>query len=92
MAGLVEIAADPPLPGRDVWVGFHRDLRRLRRLCVVLDAMEVGPQPDESAKCGRSLPRLFFLGKNDEIPANISALFFNHENCSGFSFRKRENG
>lgn len=39
MPGLVEIAVDPPPPGRDVWVGFHRDLRRLRRLRVVLDAV-----------------------------------------------------
>ena len=28
--------ATPP-PGRDVWVGYHRDLRRLRRLRALLD-------------------------------------------------------
>jgi DNA-binding transcriptional LysR family regulator len=36
---LVEVKAMPPPPGRDVWVGYHRDLRRLRRLRVVLDAV-----------------------------------------------------
>ncbi len=25
-------------PGRDVWVGFHRDLRRLGRLRALVDA------------------------------------------------------
>ena len=28
---------DTPPPGRDVWVGFHRDLRRLRRLRALVD-------------------------------------------------------
>ena len=26
-----------PPPGRDVWVGYHRDLRRLTRLRALLD-------------------------------------------------------
>ena len=32
---LVKTATTPP--GRDVWVGFHRDLRRLRRLRALVD-------------------------------------------------------
>jgi DNA-binding transcriptional LysR family regulator len=38
LPGLVELDIAPPPPGRDVWVGYHTDLRRLRRLRVVLDA------------------------------------------------------
>lgn len=30
--GLVRVACTPNPPGRDVWVGFHRDLRQLPRL------------------------------------------------------------
>lgn len=37
MGGLVRFDAQPP--ARDVWVGYHQDLRRLRRLRVVLDAV-----------------------------------------------------
>lgn len=36
----IELAEAPP--GRDVWVGFHRDLRRLARLRALLDAMVEG--------------------------------------------------
>ena len=32
---LVKTATPPP--SRDVWVGYHRDLRRLRRLRALLD-------------------------------------------------------
>ncbi|MEI2299954.1 LysR family transcriptional regulator [Ensifer sp. MJa1] len=39
MPGLVRIAIEPPPPTRDAWVGYHGDLRRLRRLRVVLDAV-----------------------------------------------------
>ncbi|WP_206365341.1 LysR family transcriptional regulator [Siculibacillus lacustris] len=39
LPGLVLFEIDPPPPGRDVWVGYHRDLRRLRRLRVVLEAV-----------------------------------------------------
>ena len=39
LPGLVEFDVAPPPPGRDVWVGYHADLRRLRRLRVVLDAV-----------------------------------------------------
>ena len=39
MAGLVRVAIEPPPPARDVWIGYHGDLRRLRRLRVVLDAV-----------------------------------------------------
>ena len=37
MAGLRLLKVDTPPPGRDVWVGFHRDLRRLRRLRSLVD-------------------------------------------------------
>lgn len=37
--GLVRIESGPPPPARDVWVGYHGDLRRLRRLRVVLDSV-----------------------------------------------------
>ena len=37
MAGLRLVRTDAPPPGRDVWVGFHRDLRRLRRLRALVD-------------------------------------------------------
>ena len=37
MPGLRLVKTDAPPPGRDVWVGFHRDLRRLRRLRVLVD-------------------------------------------------------
>ena len=35
--GLRLVKVDAPPPGRDVWVGFHRDLRRLRRLRALVD-------------------------------------------------------
>lgn len=37
MAGLRLVKTGTPPPGRDVWVGFHRDLRRLRRLRALVD-------------------------------------------------------
>ena len=37
MDGLRLVRTDAPPPGRDVWVGFHRDLRRLRRLRALVD-------------------------------------------------------
>ncbi len=37
MAGLRLVKVDAPPPGRDVWVGFHRDLRRLRRMRALVD-------------------------------------------------------
>jgi DNA-binding transcriptional LysR family regulator len=37
MAGLRLVRTDAPPPGRDVWLGFHRDLRRLRRLRALVD-------------------------------------------------------
>ena len=37
MAGLRLVKVDAAPPGRDVWVGFHRDLRRLRRLRALVD-------------------------------------------------------
>lgn len=37
VAGLVRVEVDVPPPGRDVWVGYHRDLRRLGRLRALLD-------------------------------------------------------
>ncbi|HEV7310622.1 LysR family transcriptional regulator [Ensifer sp.] len=39
IAGLVRIDIDPAPPARDVWAGYHGDLKRLRRLRVVLDAV-----------------------------------------------------
>jgi DNA-binding transcriptional LysR family regulator len=38
MDGLRLVRTEAPPPGRDVWVGFHRDLRRLRRLRALVDA------------------------------------------------------
>ena len=37
VAGLVPIDLGEPPPSRDVWVGYHRDLRRLARLRALLD-------------------------------------------------------
>ena len=37
MGGLRRVKVDKPPPGRDVWVGFHRDLRQLRRLRALVD-------------------------------------------------------
>ena len=37
VAGLRLVKTPAPPPGRDVWVGFHRDLRRLRRLRALVD-------------------------------------------------------
>ena len=37
MAGLRLVKVDDPPPGREVWVGFHRDLRQLRRLRALVD-------------------------------------------------------
>lgn len=39
LPGLVAFEVPSPPPGRDVWVGYHGDLRRLRRLRVVLEAV-----------------------------------------------------
>ncbi|GGF51005.1 transcriptional regulator [Aliidongia dinghuensis] len=38
MPGLELVDVGEPPPGRDVWVGYHRDLRRLARLRALLDA------------------------------------------------------
>lgn len=35
--GIERVPCDPQPPGRDVWVGYHRDLRQLRRLRALLD-------------------------------------------------------
>ena len=37
MAALNLVKTDTPPPARDVWLGFHRDLRRLRRLRALVD-------------------------------------------------------
>jgi len=37
IAGLRRVKLDATPPGRDVWVGFHRDLRQLRRLRALVD-------------------------------------------------------
>jgi DNA-binding transcriptional LysR family regulator len=38
VTGLHRIDIGEPPPGRDVWVGYHRDLRQLARLRALLDA------------------------------------------------------
>ncbi len=38
LPGLQAVDLGEPPPGRDVWVGFHQDLRRLGRLRALLDA------------------------------------------------------
>ncbi|MBB4289581.1 DNA-binding transcriptional LysR family regulator [Rhizobium leguminosarum] len=35
--GLVELWPDEPPPGRDVWLGYHSDLRRVARLRAIID-------------------------------------------------------
>ncbi|WP_132955247.1 LysR family transcriptional regulator [Rhizobium sp. BK251] len=35
--GIERIDVDEPPPGRDTWVGYHRDLKRLTRLRLLLD-------------------------------------------------------
>jgi DNA-binding transcriptional LysR family regulator len=42
--GLRRIDLGPPPPGRDVWVGYHRDLRGLPRLKALLEATIEGLQ------------------------------------------------
>lgn len=37
--GLRRVATASPPPGRDVWLGYHRDLRRLPRLRALLDLL-----------------------------------------------------
>jgi DNA-binding transcriptional LysR family regulator len=37
--GLRRVDVGEPPPGRDVWLGYHRDLRRLGRLRALIDAM-----------------------------------------------------
>ncbi len=37
--GLVAVDLGEPPPGRDVWLGFHRDLRGLQRLRTLVDLM-----------------------------------------------------
>lgn len=39
MPTLRRIDLGEPLPGRDVWLGYHRDLRRLARLRALLDVV-----------------------------------------------------
>ena len=36
--GLERVELGEPPPGRDVWLGYHRDLRRLARLRALVDA------------------------------------------------------
>ncbi|WP_429225166.1 LysR substrate-binding domain-containing protein [Inquilinus ginsengisoli] len=40
--GLERVDLGEAPPGRDVWIGFHRDLRRLARLRALLDALVEG--------------------------------------------------
>ena len=35
--GLTRIDVGEPLPGRDIWLGYHADLKRLRRLRALVD-------------------------------------------------------
>jgi DNA-binding transcriptional LysR family regulator len=37
--GLRRVELDQPPPGRDVWLGYHRDLRRLPRLRALVDLL-----------------------------------------------------
>jgi len=45
LPGLEPIDLGEAPPGRDVWVGYHRDLRRLARLRALLDATIKGLNP-----------------------------------------------
>jgi DNA-binding transcriptional LysR family regulator len=37
LTGVTRIALGDEPPGRDTWIGYHRDLRRLARLRTLLD-------------------------------------------------------
>jgi DNA-binding transcriptional LysR family regulator len=41
LPGVVRIDLGEPPPGRDTWVGYHRDMRRLARLRALLDLVTV---------------------------------------------------
>ena len=40
VAGLQRIEMPDPPPGRDIWVGYHHDLRHMDRLRALLDIAE----------------------------------------------------
>lgn len=40
-AGLVQIEVDEPPPGREIWLGYHTDFRRLTRLRLLVDHLTV---------------------------------------------------
>ena len=45
-SGLVPVDVGEALPGRDIWVGYHADLKRLRRLRALVDHLsELVPDP-----------------------------------------------
>jgi len=37
--GLQRLESTPPPPGRDVWLGYHRDLRRVPRLRALVEML-----------------------------------------------------
>jgi DNA-binding transcriptional LysR family regulator len=37
MAAIERVDLDEPPPGRDTWVGYHRDMKRMARLRALLD-------------------------------------------------------
>jgi len=44
--GLTRIDVGEPLPGRDIWLGYHADLKRLRRLRALVDHLTASvPDP-----------------------------------------------
>jgi len=49
--GITRIAVEDPPPGRDTWVGYHRDLRRLPRLRALLD-MVIETVPNRAGRGG----------------------------------------
>jgi DNA-binding transcriptional LysR family regulator len=42
---LIELHPDEPPPGREIWVGFHPDLKTMPRLRALLDFPLEGPRP-----------------------------------------------
>lgn len=54
--GLRRVALDAPPPGRDVWLGYHRDLRRLPRLRalvqLLIERLGDGQEPSRTSQAG----------------------------------------
>jgi DNA-binding transcriptional LysR family regulator len=54
LPGVARIDLGEPPPGRDTWVGYHRDLKRLPRLRALLDLVVAQPAPENPYLFGTS--------------------------------------